>query len=125
MLSGVARNRVRSTATVRTKRKVRKPRAKNSVLRLDFLRRAKIYLLLVGAALLAGLVITQIFQGKIEKAQESIGQMQAFNQEIYNKNIELRAARAQLYSRDHVVGLAQNRFDLFEPEKRQVHLIHM
>lgn len=125
MLSGVVKKRERSTTTIRTKRKVRGTRAKSSALRLHFLRAAKMYLILAGLALLAGMLTTQFFQGQIEKAEESIGHMQALNQEIYNKNIELRAARAQLYSKDHVVSLAQNRFDLFEPEKRQVHLIHM
>ena len=71
-------------------------------------------------ALVAGLVITQLFYGQMMEMRAKAEQLQGANTRIYNQNVSLLAQRAQLSSKDRVLAVAGIRLQLFEPDQRQV-----
>ncbi|MDD2464540.1 MAG: hypothetical protein PHI97_11140 [Desulfobulbus sp.] len=72
------------------------------------------------AALVAGLLITQYFYGQMMDMRTQAEQLRGLHAQMYNQSVELRAHRAQLSSKDHIVALASVKLDLYEPGQRQV-----
>lgn len=72
------------------------------------------------AALVVGLLITQYFYGQMMDMRAQSEQLRGLHAQMYNQNVELRAHRAQLSSKDHVVAVASVKLNLFEPDQRQV-----
>ena len=71
-------------------------------------------------ALVAGLVITQLFYGQMMEMRAKAEQLQGANNRIYTQNVSLLAQRAQLSSKDRMVAVAGAKLQLFEPDQRQV-----
>lgn len=71
-------------------------------------------------ALVAGLVVTQLFYGRMMEMRAKAEKLQGTNTQIYTQNVSLLAQRAQLSSKDRVMAVAGAKLQLFEPDQRQV-----
>ncbi|MGD9949332.1 MAG: hypothetical protein AB7U29_12765 [Desulfobulbus sp.] len=71
-------------------------------------------------ALVAGLLVTQYFYGQMMEMRAQAEQLRGLHAQMYNHNVGLRAHRAQLSSKDHVVAVASVKLNLYEPDQRQV-----
>jgi hypothetical protein len=77
--------------------------------------------ILVAIALVAGLVITHFFHGKLVDMRARAEQLRVVNTAIGNENVRLLATRAQLSSKTYIVSRVGTKLNLFEPEKGQLH----
>lgn len=71
-------------------------------------------------ALVTGLLVTQYFYGQMMAMRAQAEQLRGLNAQMYNQSVQLRAHRAQLSSKNHVVAVASAKLNLFEPDQRQV-----
>ena len=76
--------------------------------------------LMVMAALVIGLGLTQFFHVRIVALQAKVDQLQTSYTVIADKNNRLVDADAQVASKAQVVALAKRKLQLFEPDQRQV-----
>lgn len=76
--------------------------------------------LLLMAALVIGLGLTQFFHGRIVELQAKVDQLQTSYTVSADKNNRLVAAGAQVASKAQVVALAKRKLKLFEPDQGQV-----
>jgi cell division protein FtsL len=76
--------------------------------------------ILVAAALVMGLLITQVFHYRSVAARAEIERLQTMHAALGDEHVRLLANRAQLASKAHVLVLAGTKFDLFEPDTTQV-----
>lgn len=81
---------------------------------------AKIFGVVMAAALVFSLGLTQFFHSRIADMQAGAEQLRARNTAIANENVRLLAARAQVASKTQVAALAKNKLQLFEPDQGQV-----
>jgi uncharacterized protein HemX len=77
--------------------------------------------LMVMAALVIGLGLTQFLHVKIVELQAKIDQLQTSYTAIADKNNHLASADAQVDSKAQVVELAKRKLKLFKPDQGQVH----
>lgn len=77
--------------------------------------------ILVAIALVAGLIITHFFHGKLVDMRARAEQLRVVNTAIGNENVRLLASRAQLSSKTYIVSRVGTKLNLFEPEKGQLH----
>ena len=80
----------------------------------------KVLGILAAAALVLGLLITQVFHYRSVAARAEIERLQTMHAALGNEHVRLLATRAQLASKAYVLVLAGTKFDLFEPEATQV-----
>jgi len=80
----------------------------------------KVLGVLVAAALVMGLLITQVFHYRSVAARAEIERLQTMHAALGDEHVRLLANRAQLMSKAHVLVLAGTKFDLFEPDATQV-----
>lgn len=76
--------------------------------------------MMVMAALIMGLGLTQFSRVRIIELQAKVGQLQTSNAVIAHENDRLVACGAQMASKEQVVALAQRKLKLFEPDQGQV-----
>jgi hypothetical protein len=80
----------------------------------------KVLAIVAAVALVLGLALSLIFQGRIADLQAGAEQMRSRNAAIANENVKLLAARAQVASKTQVAALAKSKLKLFEPDQGQV-----
>jgi hypothetical protein len=80
----------------------------------------KVLGILAIAALVIGLMITQVFHYRSVAARAEIERLQTMHAALGDEHVRLLATRAQLMSKAHVLVLAGAKFDLFEPNTTQV-----
>ncbi|MBM9536033.1 hypothetical protein [Desulfobulbus alkaliphilus] len=80
----------------------------------------KVLGILVAAALVLGLLITQIMHHRSQAATMEVERLQAMHASLGDEQVHLLAARAQLMSKAHILALAGTKFELFEPDATQV-----
>ena len=81
----------------------------------------KMLLGFVALAVVTGSIMTYGLYGRIQKTEHRVQQLQAENSVITTRHMQLRAARAQLSSKSHILALVEKRLRLYEPGKGQVH----
>ncbi|RUM36435.1 MAG: hypothetical protein DSY58_05310 [Desulfobulbus sp.] len=77
--------------------------------------------LVVVIAVVAVFGISQFIHWGYESNAETLTQLQSVRKTVGSEKISLLAARAQLMSESHVEAVAAARFQLFLPEKGQLH----
>jgi cell division protein FtsL len=77
--------------------------------------------ILVVAALVVGLVVTQFFYGRMMALRADAEQLRTANVSLVGEHSRLQTLRAQLASKSHVLALAGVKLNLHEPDRTQVH----
>lgn len=117
MTSNISVRRYRPRQQVFAKAKSRRPNRLALHLPVE---QVKMLGVMVAAALVLGLGLTQFFHGRMADMQAGAEQLRARNTAIATENIRLLAARAQVASKTQVAALAKNKLQLFEPDQGQV-----